>query len=153
MIRFWIGKFAGGQKGPFDVQATVSTPQGPKELEVVGRCEAVQRRQRIPGSNWLEMAQVDGGRSLPVLGSESLAKIRQEINAGVYTTSQLAAQALSGGNLDEVERLAKAAQQSDPGNPEAQAILRAVVKKPRRRPPRPEALQLVGPGCNMLLTI
>jgi tetratricopeptide (TPR) repeat protein len=140
-----IGKYAGGQKGPFDVQATVSTPQGPKEVKWSAAAKPSSEDNAFL-VQLVEIAQVDGGRSLPVLGSESLAKIRQEINAGVYTTSQLAAQALSGGNLDEAERLAKAAQQNDPGNPEAQAILRAVAKKRAGGAAQPEALQLVGPG-------
>jgi tetratricopeptide (TPR) repeat protein len=139
-----IGKYAGGQKGPFDVQATVSTPQGPKEVKW-----SVAPNPTSEDNAFLvqlvEMAQVDGGRSLPVLGSESLAKIRQEINAGVYTTSQLAAQVFNSGNLDDAERLAKATQQYDPGNPEALAILRAVAKKRGADATQPEALELLGP--------
>ncbi|NLZ00078.1 MAG: hypothetical protein GXY25_06025, partial [Pirellulaceae bacterium] len=139
-----IGKYGDAQEGPFDVQAAVSTPQGPRQLKWSAAANPSSEDNAFL-VQLVEMAQVDGGRSLPVLGSVSLVKIRQEINAGVYTTSQLAAQALGSGNLDEADRLARAALQSDPGNPEAQAILRAVAKKRAGDGAQPEALELVGP--------
>ena len=48
----------------------------------------------------VDQAKVDGGRTLPLVGSASLATAKQEIEAGGRGLKVLAREALSGGNLD-----------------------------------------------------
>ena len=69
---------------------------------------------------------------MPLVGSASLAVARQQIQAGGRTMNQLAQQAMASKNLDGAERLADAALQRDPGDPEALAVKGAVAKGGRR---------------------
>ena len=51
----------------------------------------------------VDQAKVDGGRTLPLVDSASLATAKQEIEAGGRGLADLASEALQGGNLDSAE--------------------------------------------------
>ena len=51
----------------------------------------------------VDQAKVDGGRTLPLVDSASLATAKQEIEAGGRGLNDLAREALNGGNLDSAD--------------------------------------------------
>ena len=77
----------------------------------------------------VDQAKVDGGRTLPLIDSASLATAKQEIEAGGRGLADLAREALKGGNLDSAEKLAGAALSRNPNDLEARAIKDAIAKK------------------------
>lgn len=76
----------------------------------------------------VKAAEVDGGLSLPTLGTEGLFALNWMVNAGANNLAALAQQALALGNLDQAERLAQEVLRSDPQHPQAETILNAVAK-------------------------
>ena len=121
-----IGTYSG--QGPVQIGMTADGPAGPQQL-----AWAVQPGAPNEDNNYLvelvDRAKVDGGVSLPLVGSASLAQARQAVNAGIGSLSALARNALASGNLDNAEKLAAEALTRDPGNPEALAVQRAVAKQ------------------------
>ena len=120
-----IGTLKG--KEPLRIDATVDAPGGAKTLSwtaAVGK--SMDDNNYLPAL--VEQARSDGGLSMPLVGSASLALARQQIQAGGRTMNQLAQQAIASKNLDGAERLADAALQRDPGDPEALAVKGAVAK-------------------------
>jgi len=77
----------------------------------------------------LDQAKVDGGRTLPLVDSTSLAILKQEIQAGGRGLAGLAREALKGGNLEGADRLAGAALGRNPNDLAALAIKDAIAKK------------------------
>ena len=77
----------------------------------------------------VDQAKVDGGRTLPLMDSASLATAKQEIEAGGRGLNDLALEALSGGNLDNADRLASEALSRNPSDLAARAIKDAIAKK------------------------
>jgi len=121
-----IGTFSG--KGPFDVQMTADGPNGPEKLSWNVKPAPSNEDDNYLGE-LVSRAKVDGGVSLPLVGSKSLDQARQEINVGVRGASRLARQALAADDLDNADRLANEALRQDPNNPEAIAVKGAVAKK------------------------
>lgn len=127
-----IGTFTGN--GPFPIQMTAEGPGGPQQLSWSAR-----PGQPNEDYNYLvklvDRAKLGGGLSLPITGSASLEEIRKEVHFGVRSLSRLAREAFSAGNLDSAEKLAQAALDQDPGNPEALAVKAAVAKKQQNAGP------------------
>ena len=120
-----IGTLKG--KEPLRIDASVDAPGGAKTLSwtaAVGK--SMDDNNYLPAL--VEQARSDGGLSMPLVGSASLALVRQQIQAGGRTMNQLAQQAIASKNLDGAERLADAALQRDPGDPEALAVKGAVAR-------------------------
>lgn len=139
-----IGKYEASEKGPFEIAVTVNTADGPKPLKWSATPEpSSDDNNYLP--TLVDTAQLDGGLTLPIVGSQSLVAVRKHINTGGAALGQLGAQMLGEGELDKAEALARDALKKDPGNPEAQTILRAVVKKRSGdASAEPDALSLVG---------
>ena len=101
----------------------------------------------------VDQAKVDGGRTLPLVDSASLATAKQEIEAGGRGLYVWPARPSSGGNLDSADKLADEALRRNPNDLGARAIKDAVAKKaggapapaaarprpPRRLPTRPSS--------------
>ncbi|MEI8376552.1 MAG: VWA domain-containing protein, partial [Planctomycetota bacterium] len=77
----------------------------------------------------VDQAKVDGGRTLPLIDSASLFNAKQLIEAGGRGLSDLAREALNGGNLDSANRLADEALRRNPSDLAALAIKDAIAKK------------------------
>ena len=77
----------------------------------------------------VDQAKVDGGRTLPLVDSASLATAKQEIEAGGRGLTDLAREALNGGNLDSADKLAGEALSRNPNDLAARAIKDAIAKK------------------------
>jgi hypothetical protein len=67
-------------------------------------------------------AKPDGGRTLPLIDSASLAEAKRQIEAGGRGLGELAREALAGGNLEGASHLAREALLRTPNNPAAWAI-------------------------------
>lgn len=67
-------------------------------------------------------ARNNGGMAMPTLGTAGLLEIRRVYDAQVRQLNDLGEQAVSSGRFEQAERLAAAAQQIDPNNPETQVI-------------------------------
>ena len=81
----------------------------------------------------VEQARVDGGVTLPLVGSASLAEARQAVNSGVRNIGRLARQALAAGNLDGAEKLIGEALRQDPNDTEAGVAEERVGEAEARR--------------------
>ena len=77
----------------------------------------------------VDQAKVDGGRTLPLVDSASLATAKQEIEAGGRGLNDLAFKALNGGNLDSADKLAGEALSRNPNDLVARAVKDAVAAK------------------------
>ncbi len=121
-----LGTFKG--KGPYNVQITADVAGKPEKMDV-----AVTPRPSDDNNNYLaalvDRARVDGGITLPLLGTASLAEARQVVGVGVRDLRELARQALAAGNLNSAEKLVGEALRRDPNDTEAQAIKGAVAKR------------------------
>ncbi|NQT12542.1 MAG: VWA domain-containing protein, partial [Planctomycetes bacterium] len=121
-----VGTYKG--EGPFEVQMTVNTPQGPKPLKwTVAANPPKEANDYI--ARIVESARVDGGISLPLVGSAGLKEAERAIGAGLTRISQMAVEALSNGDLDNAERLAREALRQDPGDANAKVVVSAVQKR------------------------
>ena len=94
----------------------------------------------------VELARTRGAVSLPTLGLTGLNETGKWVFQATRDLTRLGSQALAGGDLDGAERLAKAALERDPNDPEAKAIVAAVlktrgVKKPGATPVKRTAYQ------------
>jgi hypothetical protein len=121
-----IGTLKG--KGPFDISVTADSNAGAEKLAY-----SATPKTSDDNNNYLkplvELAQVNGGVTLPLLGESSLVEARQEIGAGVRGLSELARQAMTAGNLDNAEQLVAEALRRDPNDTESQAIKGALAKR------------------------
>ena len=77
----------------------------------------------------VDQAKVDGGRTLPLVDSASLALAKQEIEAGGRGLNDLAFKDLHSGNLEKAKVLAGKALSRNPSDLVARAILNDVAKK------------------------
>ena len=89
----------------------------------------------------VDQAKVDGGRTLPLIDSASLATAKREIEAGGRGLAALAREALSGGNLDSAEQLAGEALQ-----PQSQRSCRPCHQGRSRQECRPRRPAVAGGG-------
>jgi len=121
-----IGTFQG--EGPFEVRMTVDTADGSKPLTwTVAPGAPVDTNNYI--ARLVESARIDGGMSLPLAGSASLKAAERAIGAGLQQVSELAVQALSSGDLDSAERLAREALRQDPEDMQARTVASAVARR------------------------
>ena len=79
--------------------------------------------------NLIDRAKVDGGRTLPLSDSDSLANIKQSIDAGGRGLDDMAREAFNGGNTDSADKLADEALRRDPNDIQAKTIKDAIAKK------------------------
>ncbi len=77
----------------------------------------------------VDQAKVDGGRTLPLVDSASLATARQEIEAGGRGLNDLAFKDLHSGNLEHANTLASQALVRNPSDLVARAIKDDIAKK------------------------
>ena len=121
-----LGTFKG--KGPLNAKIGVAGPAGPQEIAL-----AVAPNASDESNNYLpqllEMARIDGGVTLPLVGSESLAEARRTVTSGVRNIDRLARQALASGNLDGAEKLIDKALRQDPNDVEALSLKSALAKR------------------------
>ena len=120
-----IGTLKG--KDPLRIEATVDGPGGAKTLAwnaTPGK--SMDNNGYLP--SLVAEARADGGASLPLVDSASLAQLRQQIRSGGRNMTALAARALALGNLDSAERLVDEALRFDPNDRKATAIKEAVAK-------------------------
>lgn len=141
-----VGK--GTLDGPIDIAATGAGPAP----------AALQWRVQPAASNdangylvrLVDLARADGGVSLPLLGSQALQEAKTEFAAGVDQTTELAVQALRTGDLQGADRLAREALKRDPGNVQAQIVLRAAQKQ-QAGPGAPLAVPGAGAAADLNL--
>ena len=135
-----VGTFKG--KGPFNVQVGVDSAAGPQKLAFSATPSASD-----DNNNYLtalvEQARVDGGATLPLVGTASLAEARRAIGAAVNDLDRLAQQALASGNIDSAEQIVSEALRRDPNDPNALAIKGALARK--RQGGGPARRQAAGP--------
>ncbi len=81
-----------------------------------------------------ELARRDYGLTLPTAGSEALREVRRVLISGADGLSKLGQRALLAGDLESAQTLAEAALESDPGNPQADAIRDAVQRQTDSQP-------------------
>src|SRR6185312_4349282 len=87
-----------------------------------------------------EMAERDGGLSLPTVGAAGLADLRGLVRGEAAKLAQLGQQALVLGQFDQAERLAAEANRLDPLNAQAETVRTAANKSRRRWSAVPQAL-------------
>lgn len=102
---------AGGQKLSWDVPDLKSAPANSYLVSLV------------------DQAKVDGGKTLPLVDSDSLINAKKEIEAGGQGLNRLAEEALAGGQFDKAGQLADEALRRNPNDFRAQAVKDAVAKK------------------------
>jgi len=152
-----VGTYKG--KATMDIEIKAEGAAGPTTLSY-----SVQPNGSDDVNSYLaqvvDRARVDGGMSLPLVDSASLAEMQREVNVAGTTLSQLARQALASDNLGNAEQLANAALQRDPNDPEdvlkggddhpADGLRYGVnhVYRPRRK--APEKPQAPNHGQNVL---
>ncbi len=117
------------------------------EIEVVGPAGAEKLAWDIPAlksdanNSYLvalvDQAKSDGGRTLPLVDSASLATAKQEIEAGGRGLAYFAGEALRGGNVESADKLAGEALSRNPNDMAARAIKGAIAKKAATLPRRP----------------
>ena len=109
-------------------RSALPVPAGPEKIAL-----AVTPNASDESNNYLpqliETARVDGGVTLPLVGSESLADARRLVTSGVRNINRLARQALANGNLDAAEKLIDKALRQDPNDVEAQSLKSALAKR------------------------
>ncbi|MFH1922447.1 MAG: hypothetical protein ABIP48_21510, partial [Planctomycetota bacterium] len=138
-----IGTYEG--EGPFEVQMTVGTAEGSKPLQWTIEANPPQDANSYI-ARLVEGARVDGGVSLPLVGSASLKDAERQIGAGQRQVSQLAVEALAGNDLDSAERLAREALRQDPEDAQARIVAGAVQRR-RADAGAPADLNLAGPAA------
>ena len=77
----------------------------------------------------VDQAKVNGGRTLPLVDSASLATAKQEIVAGGRGLTDLASKALHAGNLESADKLAGEALNRNPNDLVARSIKDAIARK------------------------
>ena len=108
-----LGTFKG--KGPLNVKIGVAGPAGPQKIALtVSPSASDESNNYLP--QLVEQARVDGGVTLPLVGSASLAEARRWVTSGVRNIDRLARQALASGNLDGAEKLIDEALRQDPND-------------------------------------
>ncbi len=120
-----IGTYQG--EGPFEVQMTVQTGAGSKPLSWNVTPNPPNEVNSYL-ARLVEAARLDGGTSLPLVGSASLEDADRAFTVGIRQTTKLAIQALRSGDTVSAERLAREALRQDPEDNEARIVLGAVRK-------------------------
>ena len=82
----------------------------------------------------VDQAKVDGGRTLPLVDSQSLATAKEEIEAGGRGLDDLAFKNLHSGNLEHAKTLASQALSRNPSDLVARAILDDIAKRANGTP-------------------
>jgi hypothetical protein len=130
--------------GPIDVQLSVETPAGPRQLQFAAAAVEPQEGNAYL-AQMVGRAVGDGGLSLPLADRATLAELAQVAAMGAFNLGELAREALSAGNLEAAERLADAALESNPADPLARRI-RTQVAERRAGGAAPGPGPGVGPG-------
>ena len=115
-------------KGPLKVELTADTAAG-QEKFAFGLPAAVSDDNNNYLVSLVEMARIDGGTTLPLVGAASLSEARRAVGSGVRNLTRLSREALSAGSLDKADRLISEALRRDPNDPEAQAVKSAIAKR------------------------
>jgi von Willebrand factor type A domain len=115
-------------KEPLKVQFDVAGAAGPEKIAMTVSPGASDERNTYL-TPLVERARVDGGVTLPLVGSVSLAEARQMMDSGVRNLDRLARQALASGNFDGAEKLIDEALRQDPNDTEALSLKSVVAKR------------------------
>ncbi len=115
-------------KDPLEIQLDVAGAAGPEKIAMTVSPGASDERNTYL-AQLVERARVDGGVTMPLVGSASLEEARQAVNSGVRNIDRLAQQALAGGNVDGAEKLIGEALRQDPNDSEALSLKGAVAKR------------------------
>jgi hypothetical protein len=115
-------------KGPLNVQLDIVGAAGSQKIAM-----PVVASPSNDDNNYLarlvEQARIDGGVTMPLVGSASLAEARHAVTSGVRNIGRLARQALASGNLDGAEKLIGAALRQDPNDVDALSLKSALAKR------------------------
>ena len=136
-----IGTLKG--KEPLRIEATVDGPGGAKTLAwnaTPGK--SMDDNGYLP--SLVAEARADGGVSLPLVDSASLAQLRQQIRSGGRNMTRWPP-GVGPGNLDSAERLVDEALRFDPSDRKATAIKEAVAKARQGGGARSARLSLLPP--------
>ena len=120
-----VGVYKGD--GPFDIEYAVEASGGLQKLDCT-----IKPGLSDDANNYLmkvvELAQQNGGATLPLAGSPSLEKMRVAVNLGTQNVKELAKQAMETGNLDGAEKLLGEALRQDPNDAEAARLQNKLAK-------------------------
>ncbi len=123
-----VGAAAGPLKAPVEVRAQVAVNGKPAELHWSATPEdkgdAYAFLPQI-----IDVAQRDGGITLPTVGSPGLAETGRLVEAGVDGLTDLAERAVATGDVQTARVAAKAALERDPGNIKAKTVERVVERQ------------------------
>ncbi len=111
----------GAAEQPFDVSVTGNVSGAETEL-AWNVTPAPANDENAYLARLVSEARNDGGVAMPTLGTAGLMEIRRVYDAQVRELNELGEQAVSSGRFEQANRLAAAAQQIDPNNPETQVI-------------------------------
>ncbi len=111
----------GSTDEPFDVSIEADVAGEPTQLAWNVR-PALANEDNAYLSRLVTEARNDDGLGLPTLGTAGLKEIRRVYDDQVRDLNALGEQAVASGRFDQADRLAAAAQQIDPNNPETQVI-------------------------------
>ena len=120
-----VGTFKG--EGALEGKMTVAAPGGPQSVTWTAK-PGPSTDDNAYLTQLVEMARKDGGVSLPLVNSSSLALVARALTATAEEYAQLAVQAVRVGNTVAAVRLADEALRRDPANVDAQAAKRAAAK-------------------------
>ena len=121
-----IGTFKG--TGPFDVQIAAAAPAGDQTLSwKVTAGASNEDNGYLP--RLVSIGKPSGGLALPLAGAQILKEMGQGITAGAQGLTELARQALAGGDRASAEKLAREALAQNPQDDTASAVLSAAAEK------------------------
>ena len=121
-----IGTFKG--TGPFDVQIAAATPAGDQTLSwKVAAGASNEDNGYLP--RLVSIGKSSGGLALPLAGAQILKEMGQGMTAGAQGLTELARQALVGGDRASAEKLAREALAQNPQDDTASAVLSAATEK------------------------
>lgn len=123
-----VGVLKDQAAGPLQFQMTLQSPAGVQQ-RALSAAPKTSAPQNAYLAEVVRRARVDGGVSLPLVGSESLADARQLVNMGAFNLAELAREALAADNLDAAERLAAEALKSNPQDALAKRVQQEVAQR------------------------
>ncbi|MCC9609603.1 hypothetical protein LOC68_04390 [Blastopirellula sp. JC732] len=120
-----VGELA--EAGDVTVKFTGMSDGKTVQLNFAAKPEASDDQAYLP--ELIQLAQKDGGMSMPTVGSVGLRETARVLLASADTFSQMSGQALATGDAQGAQRLADAALKRDPNNPQAALVKKAAVSQ------------------------
>ncbi|WP_186767784.1 vWA domain-containing protein [Blastopirellula retiformator] len=118
-----VGQLA--EAGDVTVKFTGMSDGKSVQMNFSAKPEASDDQAYLP--ELIKLAEKDGGMSMPTVGSVGLRETARVLLAAADTFSQMSGQALATGDALGAQRLADAALQRDPNNPQAALVKKAAV--------------------------